>query len=386
MTEDSTKPTTNKHDLTINESASSIPPENIRQMTTSAIRKGPLSSAKFIVDSLQSTTAQRSPPNDKKTTHIRLISIPLSHYCEKVRWGLDLIESNPTNPFYYTEDGHPPVLASFHTVPASRGEASMTPMVTFRHSTDKNATQCLFDSTKILKHFCSFLYRREEPSLSQQIETLEDFLDQNLGAPVRCLVYHANFSIPKYHPSIIKAVTLHTSIIETILFQKLFPKPLMYGMKKAMNIDDDTAKASADAVTSIFHDISQRLDKDGGQEYILGTQAGFTAVDLTFASLTAPLLLPKELAAFYSEEGPPSLSKLREDLLQTSAGRHAIRTYHNHRFGVGVQPRPNVDMPPRIVIPKSLGRNRPFYVACTVLVGAVTGSLVSYASRQRARL
>ena len=72
---------------------------------------------------------KRDPPSVTKSKHIRLISITVSPYVEKVRWMLDLMETDPTSIVYYTEDCHPPGIAAYYTVKASNNQASQSPMI-----------------------------------------------------------------------------------------------------------------------------------------------------------------------------------------------------------------------------------------------------------------
>lgn len=62
-------------------------------------------------------------PNN--TNYLRAcLTLPgISHYCEKVRWALDLSGCE------YTEDMHPPGLHLFATIPATAARASMTPVL-----------------------------------------------------------------------------------------------------------------------------------------------------------------------------------------------------------------------------------------------------------------
>ena len=105
-----------------------LPVENIRQTRSKDLTRGPFKVAKTLVDAF-SSTGRRPAPSPTKDQHVRLISIGLSHYSEKVRWALDLLEADPNTQLYYTEDAHPPAFQSFATVPASNGEASRAPMV-----------------------------------------------------------------------------------------------------------------------------------------------------------------------------------------------------------------------------------------------------------------
>ena len=122
--------------------ASKLPPENLHTTPTKLWNKGSLKYVKYLIQSMSTTSRQRHASwvnnnNTNKTQHVRLITIGASHYCEKVRWGLDLVESDPNSPIYYTEDAHPPLFASIETLKVTNGKASMVPMVVY-HSNINN--------------------------------------------------------------------------------------------------------------------------------------------------------------------------------------------------------------------------------------------------------
>jgi len=103
-------------DLTMTADQPPQPPMDTKPMSASSIRYGPLGVARVIVG-LFSCTSERDPPSQHKTEHLRLITIAQSHFCEKARWALDLLENDPDFPIYYTEDGHPPAFVAFETLP-----------------------------------------------------------------------------------------------------------------------------------------------------------------------------------------------------------------------------------------------------------------------------
>ena len=59
----------------------------------------------------------------------------------------------------------------------------------------------------------------------------------------------------------------------------------------------------------------------------------FSAADLTFAALASPLLAPPEAGFTFPPATllPTEVTALRERLLATRAGRHAIQCYADHR-------------------------------------------------------
>src|ERR1039458_4707967 len=114
-----------------------------------------------------------------KTKENQLISIPISHYCEKARWGLEWAE------IPYAEVRHLPV---FHYWPAycSAKSKSVPVLIT--------SDGVFADSTHILK-WCDIkaderrkLYPKE-PSLRREVEQFEDYLDEGFGVAGRLWMY-----------------------------------------------------------------------------------------------------------------------------------------------------------------------------------------------------
>ena len=112
---------------------------------------------------------------------LRLISIGISHYVEKVRWALDLGSRE------FTEDPHLPGVQMFYTLPVTK-DKSMTPCLVTRNA----ETPFITDSTEILRYLqasdssLSWLYPED---LAPQIADWEDYFDQQLGVAVRRFAY-----------------------------------------------------------------------------------------------------------------------------------------------------------------------------------------------------
>lgn len=104
---------------------------------------------------------------------------------------MDLLESSPDSPYYYTEDCHPPVFSVFKTVKLSKGKASMVPMLAFEESIEKKfgrTPSVIWDSSEILKEVCPFLYPTE---CTEEIEKLVQYIGRKLGATHRGFSYHS---------------------------------------------------------------------------------------------------------------------------------------------------------------------------------------------------
>ena len=66
-----------------------------------------------------------------------------------------------------------------------------------------------------------------------------------------------------------------------------------------------------------------------GRRFLVGDR--FTAADLTFAALYAPIVLPPEQPVTSRSESPPSLIRLRDEARARPAGQFAARIYREER-------------------------------------------------------
>src|SRR5690349_14997913 len=102
----------------------------------------------------------------------KLVTIPLSHYCEKARWGLDPAGTP------YREEAHAPGLhmrASF----GAGGRRTVPVFVT-------SEGRVLDDSTAIVEHADAVSPREarlfpEDPAERREVVALENMLDEQLG-------------------------------------------------------------------------------------------------------------------------------------------------------------------------------------------------------------
>jgi glutathione S-transferase len=345
---------------------------DLKPMRASSIQSGPLGVACVLVGLFSGTGVRDPPPHhppSEKRQHVRLITIAASHYCEKARWGLDMLEAysdsdsnNKSVSFYYTEDGHPPAFAAFATVPASKDQASATPMIVF---SDDNGQQLLCQSDIILKEFCPFLYPNE---IASAISEFELDMGIRLGAAIRLYLYH-RFLDPskKYYSALTEFLCRNTSKVERILFGVMLDKGIDKGIRSAMQISDESAEKSKDMVRQVFAQVSDRLQKSGG-DYLMDTtdttKSGFTAADLTFAALVYPIVRPPEMSHFAIDEDrfPPDVVVFFRELRETRAGKHALKMYSQHR--------PVLSADGKVVM-KSCGRDRIPWKELGYLVGVV---------------
>ncbi|MCC6619721.1 MAG: glutathione S-transferase N-terminal domain-containing protein [Deltaproteobacteria bacterium] len=241
---------------------------------------------------------------------LRLITIPLSHFCEKARWALDLAGLD------YVEEGSLPL---FHMLATRRHGGRSTPLLV----TPEGA---LRDSTDILM----WVDRRhrlypEDAAQRAEVVALEDQLDEVLGPHLRRVGYfHA---LPDRERAL-AVVTQGVAAWQARLARPLFPV-LKRLLVASLKLTPTGAGRSTEKVRAIFAEVSTRLAD--GRRYLIGDT--FTAADLTLAALAAPLLYPPGHPIRWPDEGerPPAIRALSEELRGTPAGAFALRMYAEHR-------------------------------------------------------
>lgn len=249
---------------------------------------------------------------------LRLITLPISHYCEKVRWALD------RQKLPYKEEGHAPLLHLLATLPLTGMRSRSVPILV-----DENATprQVVADSTDILR----YLERRYGASwlfAPPGAAALEEELDGELGPHARRLVY---FHLLPETAVMAERLTLGVPPREAAITRPLFPL-IRALMRRGMNINAESARRSQAKVEAVFARIDDRL-RDG-RRYLCGD--ALSAADLTFACLSAPVLLPPGYGTLPLPglgELPPALRALVEHFRATTAGQLALRLYAEDRRG-----------------------------------------------------
>jgi glutathione S-transferase len=358
----------------------SIPPEDSEKTSPKLLQSGPLAVARFFINTFSTVRKSPAPVNTpSKTKHIRLITIGVSHYCEKVRWMLDMLENDASSPYYYDEDAHAPAFHAQFTLQASHNAASATPMIVFQDEQQQTGKEVvMYKSDAILRCFMPSLYPKE---IEQQVFDMETHLGQTLGSAVRCFSYYQCLSdLPSYGAALCSACASKdkVSTVESILFKAMLDKGIDKGMMKSIQINQETAAASEKAIRSIFAELSARLED--GREYLLDGDTkkkshGFTAADLTLAALAYPLVCPPEMSSwtFDKDQSPPALVGLSQEMAQTKAGLHVLKMYQKHRPVNPINGKVMIKGAKRDKYPWNLAL---FLVGVVGAVGVVAGMLV----------
>jgi len=244
----------------------------------------------------------------------RLITIPISHYCEKARWALERAG------IPYSEEAH---LQGFHYLAVWRAGGRRTvPILVTDEAT-------YYDSTDILR----FADARASPDrrlfpgddAGREVERLTRAFDGSLGPAGRlwmydallphrkCVLDYASAKVPRW-----QARTLPT----------LLPI-IALGLRKLLGVTNDSVAQAFAEVTATYERVSERLSD--GRRYLVGTS--FSAADLTFAALSAPLVLPREYGVPLPrlDEIPEAMAERVRAFRAMPAGRFVMRMYAEER-------------------------------------------------------
>ncbi len=246
---------------------------------------------------------------------LRFVTLPISHYCEKVRWAMER-QGVP-----FVEDGHGPILHAFQTMPLTGGQSRTVPILV-----DDNVSprKILSDSTDCLRYLAdhygaTWLYA---PSDAAEIE---DELDRKLGPATRRFAYY--YLLPE--PATISVLTQHVPAWEATVAKAMFPL-IRRAMAKAMRISPEGAERSLSELRQLMSKYSERLSD--GRRYLCGDT--LSAADITLATLAAPVIFPPGYAKITMPDLSVVPGPLREEIIrqrQSLAGQFVLRLYTEDR-------------------------------------------------------
>lgn len=245
-------------------------------------------------------------------TRPRLITIPISHFCEKARWAFDRAGIE------FDEERHLQVIHVWH---ARRAGGRYTVPVTVLPD-----GAVLDDSSKILNWIDDQLpdERKLYPAaFASRARATEEWLDRTLGPDGRAWMY----SFMLREPELAQTFGLDgTPEIEQKMFAGLF-KPMGHVIRARVGMGG--ASADIQRVVDVYDEIAARLDD--GRRYLLGDQ--FTAADLTFAALSAAVLVPEGYGVRLPsvDDVPVGMRPKVNELRQHPAGQFALRMYAEER-------------------------------------------------------
>ena len=243
----------------------------------------------------------------------RLLTIPISHFCEKARWGLDRAG------IAYAEEPH---LQFFHIWHAWRAGGGRTVPVLVTDGA------ILRDSTAILEWVDGRLpdgQRLYPAGVADDARRIETWLDEGLGPDGRLWMYHetlpivrdmrrwALVGVPAWER---RAFTAGGGLLEP-------------GIRRYLGVDAEAAAAAMVAVDAVFDEVAAMLAD--GRPFLTGER--FTAADLTFGALSASVLVPEGYGSPLPQPDdlPAAMAAQVRRLREHPAGAFAARLYRDER-------------------------------------------------------
>jgi glutathione S-transferase len=244
-----------------------------------------------------------------------LVTIPISHFCEKARWALDRAGLD------YVEQRH---IQLVHRVAVKRaGGGSTAPVL-------RTAAGVYDESPAILRYADEHvpaarrLYPGDEAQLAEVV-ALEQSFDTVLGPQGRLWLYHEVFKdarrFARWNLTGVPAWE-----------RRVFPfvlGPAKLIIRRQLGIGDETAKAAATDVDEEFDAVAERLSD--GRPYLVGER--FSAADLAFAALAAPAVVPPGYGTPLPqpEDMPDDMAAAVLRWRSHPAGEFALRLFREER-------------------------------------------------------
>jgi glutathione S-transferase len=201
-----------------------------------------------------------------------------------------------------------------------------------RHTTPvlEIATGLVDDSTLILEYADGFTSpeRRLFPEGEDEVRALEARFDDQVGPPARRMAY----AVLCHEPQLFSHFMCDgVSRVDAAIVKA--GRPVIINMLKGAFGLGDRQRAldmTRGQLLRVFDDISERLSD--GRRYLMGDR--FTAADLTFASLAAPVIAPSGYGVPFPAELPASYLEATNELRAHPAAAFVQRMFHEERVAL----------------------------------------------------
>ena len=245
----------------------------------------------------------------------RLVTIPISHYCEKARWALERAGLD------YREERH---VQAVHRVASRRaGGVGTVPVLVADEGVFAESEQIVAYADRHLPA-ARRLMPTDERERADVLATAR-WLDAGLGPEGRRLIYahmlrdrglmlpFNNQGVPRWEA---RALTAG------------WPLAVRWG-KRELSIGPDAEVVATRNVREAFDAVAERLDAGGG--YLCCGR--FTAADLTFAALSAAVLLPARYGVALPQPDvlPADTARLVNEFRAHPAGQRALAFFAEER-------------------------------------------------------
>jgi glutathione S-transferase len=242
---------------------------------------------------------------------LRLITIPISHYCEKARWALQRADLE------YREERH---VQGIHRVAARRAGGGQTVPVLV------TPDGALGESEQILSWVDGRLPPERRlfpaaPAARAEVERLSRRFDERLGPRGRRFMYvkmldhpelmrrFNNQGVPRWEA---RALQLGWPLAVRFLGHAL-------GIRPGVEVEDEAV------VWEELDFVAEQLSD--GRRYLCGER--FSAADLTFAALSAAVVVPPVYGVKLPQPDalPPDMAAFVERVRAHPAGRYALTLF-----------------------------------------------------------
>ncbi len=249
--------------------------------------------------------------------HRLLVTIPISHYCEKARWALDRAGLE------YVEERHVQVL---HRRAARRaGGAETVPVLATRDGVFADSRAILFYADAHCRTDRR-LYPQDVAARAEVV-ALEERWDTILGPEGRLWMYFQTLVLPEAFAGFnLTGVPDWERRAWPLLFR--LGKPVV---NRHLGVSPETAARAGRRVDKEL-DAAAALLADG-RRYLTGD--AFTAADLTFAALCAPLVVPPQYGVPLPQpqDMPDAIAEQVRAWRAHPAGAFALRMFADERRG-----------------------------------------------------
>lgn len=258
----------------------------------------------------------------------RLVTLAFSHFNEKARWALDVCG------VAYREERWMPGFSQIAVLAATKGRGGRRDDVSSKLSTPILLTsegETLVDSTDIAKWASRRARGGGDPLFpvdrAAEIDELVAHFGKRLGPHTRLAAYH--YALPS--PTVMRTLADgNVGRVQALAFRALAPigKQLI---KRGLKVTEERSQKSIARVREALTLAEDRLAKSA---YLVGDT--FTAADLTFSALLAPLLLVTREEGYAAtlptlDEVGPVAAELVREVRTSKAGSFALEMFKRHR-------------------------------------------------------
>ena len=244
-----------------------------------------------------------------------LITIPISHFCEKARWALDRA-GVPT--------GSGRTCRCVHSIAARRagGRFDGAGARLRERRAARSADILAFADARGGPERALY---PDDPAEAAATRALERDFDKRLGPHGRRWMYHA---MRGQRRLVLAYACTGVPAWQRRLLPVAYPAVVRL-IDRYLEITPATAAASLREVRATFDAVAERLAD--GRGFLVGER--FTAADLTFAALAAAVLVPPEYWVPLPQPGelPAAMAAVVRELRAHQAGAHALAMFRDER-------------------------------------------------------